>query len=201
MRRRIRFLRHFQRMWPRFFQTREDRFIPTSSERARLVPSVNKSAPPNGGRPGGFFYRVRVASPVLTDADLEVNVLEFRQRSFQFERRVEIEGTEYAVFSRTETESESRFRPRLVRLALVVPAAWVVLDEPNDVLALAKDGATVPSRTTEAVVEVGAERTEFEEQAIGWKRATSGSGTLVYAPLELAPSLLRAPAYRALGID
>jgi hypothetical protein len=27
MRRRMRFLRHFQRMWPRFFQTRELRFI------------------------------------------------------------------------------------------------------------------------------------------------------------------------------
>ena len=30
LRRRIRFLRHFQRMWPRFFQTRELRFIPKS---------------------------------------------------------------------------------------------------------------------------------------------------------------------------
>jgi hypothetical protein len=28
MRLRMRFLRHFQRMWPRFFQTREERFIP-----------------------------------------------------------------------------------------------------------------------------------------------------------------------------
>jgi len=36
MRRRIRFLRHFQRMWPRFFQTREERFIPSASDRARL---------------------------------------------------------------------------------------------------------------------------------------------------------------------
>ncbi len=36
MRRRIRFLRHFHRMWPRFFQTREERFIPSSTGRARL---------------------------------------------------------------------------------------------------------------------------------------------------------------------
>jgi|GEM_PF-2235508 len=36
MRRRIRFLRHFQRMWPRFFQTREERFIPTQTERAAV---------------------------------------------------------------------------------------------------------------------------------------------------------------------
>jgi hypothetical protein len=44
MRRRIRFLRHFQRMWPRFFQTREDRFIPSLSERARVGSSVYKAA-------------------------------------------------------------------------------------------------------------------------------------------------------------
>jgi hypothetical protein len=40
MRRRIRFLRHFQRMWPRFFQTREERFIPSQSERAAVRATV-----------------------------------------------------------------------------------------------------------------------------------------------------------------
>jgi len=35
MRRRIRFLRHFHRMWPRFFQTRDERFIPPSADSAR----------------------------------------------------------------------------------------------------------------------------------------------------------------------
>jgi len=40
MRRRIRFLRHFHRMWPRFFQTREERFIPSLTERARVRVSV-----------------------------------------------------------------------------------------------------------------------------------------------------------------
>ncbi len=37
MRRRMRFFRHFQRMWPRFFQTRELRFIQVlPRERAAL---------------------------------------------------------------------------------------------------------------------------------------------------------------------
>ncbi len=139
-------------------------------------------------------------NPVLTNADLEVNVLEFRQRSFQFERRVEVDGTEYALFARTETESESQFRPRVIHLAVVVPIAWVVYDEPNDILALARDGATVPPHSTETVVEVGAERTEFEEQGIGWKRSTAGSGTFVYAPADRADALLTAPAYEALGL-
>jgi len=200
MRLRIRFLRHFQRMWPRFFHTREDRFILASSERARVVLSLNKSAPPSRQSLGGFFYRLYLANGVLTDADLEVNVLEFRQRSFQYERRAELDGTEFAVFSRTETESESQFRPRLVRLAVVVPMAWVLVDEVGDVLALARDGVTVPVHKAEAVVEVGAERTEFEEQGIGWKRATAGSGTFVYAPTDLSAKLLTPLAYSALGL-
>jgi hypothetical protein len=137
---------------------------------------------------------------VLTTADLEVNILEFRQRSFQFERRVDLGGTDFALFTRTETESESQFRPRLVHLAVVVPTAWIVLDEPNDMLVLARDGVTVPPHRSEAVIEVGAERPEFEEQGIGWRRARSGSGALVYAPAELADVVLRAPAFGALGL-
>jgi hypothetical protein len=126
---------------------------------------------------------------VLDESDLEVNVLEFRQRSFQFERLVEHAGTEYAVFSRTETESESQFRPRLVHLRLVVPRTWVVYDEPNDILLLARDGTTVPRRLTEAVTEVGADPPEFPEQGISWRRTTGPSGLLVYAPEELSKEL------------
>jgi hypothetical protein len=137
---------------------------------------------------------------VLTVSDLEINVLEFRQRSFQFERVTNFEGTEVAVFSRTETESESQFRPRLVHLKLVVPQAWIVYDEPNDLLALAKDGTTVPVRLTEPVVEVRAERTEFREQGVDWKRADGPSGTLVYVPVELAGPVLTPAGFSALGI-
>jgi hypothetical protein len=133
------------------------------------------------GRPG-----------VLDQSDLEINVLEFRQRSFQFDRLVELGGSECAVFARTETESESQFRPRLVHLRVVVPRSWVVLDEPNDVLLLAKDGASVPVRLTEPVTEVRADRSEFKEQGIDWRRAEGPGGFLVYAPTELAGALLSA---------
>ena len=74
---------------------------------------------------------------MLTAADLEVNVLDFRHRSFQFERLVELAGGPYAVFYRTETESERQLRPKLVRLTVVVPLAWVVLDEATDALRVA----------------------------------------------------------------
>jgi hypothetical protein len=137
---------------------------------------------------------------VLTEADLEINVLEFRQRSFQFERLAEVDGRSVALFTRTETESESQFRPRLVHLRLIVPQAWVVHDETTDVLLLARDGATVPVRLAELVVEVGAEPAEFQEQGIAWTRVTGPSGALVYAPSELRAALLAPAAFAALGI-
>jgi hypothetical protein len=137
---------------------------------------------------------------VLSVADLEINVLEFRQRSFSFERVAELGPESWVVFGRTETESESQFRPRLVHLKVVVPVAWVVLDATNDLLSLAKDGTTVPVRLTEPVVEVGAERTEFSEQGIEWRRATGPQGTLVYAPAERAAEALSPAGYAALGI-
>jgi hypothetical protein len=137
---------------------------------------------------------------VLTAADLEINVLEFRQRAFQFERLADYEGTDYAVFARTETESESQFRPRLVHLKLVVPQAWVVYDEPNDLLSVAKDGRTVPVRLTEPVVEVGAERPEFQELGIPWRRAAGPSGSLVYAPAEFADLVLTPEGFASLGL-
>ncbi len=136
---------------------------------------------------------------MLPVADLEINLLEFRQRAFQFERSAVYQGTEYAVFSRTETESESQFRPKLLHLTLVVPRAWVVYDEANDLLALARDGSTVPPRRTEPVVEIRAERPEFTEQDIEWKRASGPGGVLVYAPAESAANLLKPEGFAALG--
>jgi hypothetical protein len=137
---------------------------------------------------------------VLTEADLEINVLEFRQRSFQFERLGEVDGRSVALFSRTETESESQFRPRLVHLRLLVPQEWLVLDSANDVLLIARDGATPPVRLTELVVEVGAEPAEFKEQGFAWTRVAGPSGSLVYAPTELKTSLLAPAAFAALGL-
>jgi hypothetical protein len=131
---------------------------------------------------------------VLDESDLEISVLEFRQRTFQFEHLLELGGREYAVFSRTETESESQFRPRLVHLRVAVPREWIVYDEPNDVLLVARDGSTLPAHPTEAVVEIRAESSEFAEQGIDWRRAEGPRGVLVYAPEELAGELLSPPA-------
>ncbi len=143
---------------------------------------------------------VPAPSGVLSDADLEVNVLEFRQRSFSFDHAGEWDGEPYAVFDRTETESESQFRPRLVRLRLVVPRAWIVLDEANDELRLAQAGGAPPPRLIETVVEVGAEPPEFTEGGVVWQRTALPEGVRCYLPKERASALLSTPARTALRI-
>ena len=137
---------------------------------------------------------------MLDVSDLEINILEFRQRAFSFERLATVGTEEYAVFGRTETESESQFRPRLVHLKVVAPHAWLVFDEPNDVLLIARDGTTPPIRLVEPVVEVLAEPPEFKEQGLDWRRAPAPSGALVYAPAERAGQLLVAAAWEPLGV-
>jgi hypothetical protein len=137
---------------------------------------------------------------VLTASDLEINVLEFRQRSFQFDRLATFDAEEYAVFSRTETESESQFRPRLLHLHLVVPLAWIVLDEANDSLRIAKDGLTAPPHLIEMVVEVGAEPPQFKEQGIEWTRVSGPSGAHFYGPADRSGRLFGPEGHAALGV-
>lgn len=137
---------------------------------------------------------------MLTAADLEVNVLEFRQRAFQFDRLGTVGDEVCAVFRRTETESESQFRPRIVHLAVVVPLAWVVLDEAADLLRVAKDGRALPMAPTAPVLGVRAERTDFKEDGVEWHRAPSPGGTLVYAPTSIADRVLGADGRAALGL-
>jgi hypothetical protein len=138
---------------------------------------------------------------VLSPADLEVNVLEFRQRSFQFARLVEIAGGPQALFERTETESERQLRPRLLRLTLVVPLGWVVLDEVSDLLRVAAHGRPPAPPAIAPVVEVAAEPEEFEEGGTRWRRVPGGTpGTFLYAPLELAGALFSAEGRAALGV-
>ena len=137
---------------------------------------------------------------MLSAADLEANVLQFRQRSFQFERLANVDGLEVALFRRTETESESQFRPRLVHLWLAIPLAWVVRDEAADLLRVSRDGRPLPMSPDEPVVEIRAEPPEFAEQGLDWRRTEGPSGALVYAPRELGARLLSPKGIAGLGI-
>jgi hypothetical protein len=136
---------------------------------------------------------------VLTAEDLGMNVLDFRRRSFQFDRLVELAGGPHAVFTRTETESERQLRPKLVRLTVVVPLAWVLYDEAADVLRLGRKGAGRPA-TEDPAIEVAAEPPEFEEDGVRWKRAPTGPAGYVYAPAELAGQILSREGLAELGL-
>lgn len=185
MRRRIRFLRHFHRMWPRFFHTRELRFIQSRPKRRGLpsplyYPCLEKTAL----RPSTVPSYVPAAnrSDVVDEADLESNVLEFVLKSFQFDRSETVGGLEYALFHRTETESESQFRPKLVKLVLVVPLEWVVHDLASDLLLIASDGVHPGHRGSGSAMEAAAEKTEFSEQGVDWVRLPRPAGGWVYLP-------------------
>ena len=136
---------------------------------------------------------------MLTATDLEVNVLEFRGRSFQFERLVEHEGGPYAVFARTETESERQLRPRLVHLTLVAPLAWVRHDPLTDGLRVGR-GRALPMSGVATPVEVAAEAPEFEEDGVRWQRRAAGTANYLYVPAERSDALLSPAGRAALGV-
>jgi hypothetical protein len=119
---------------------------------------------------------------VVDEADLETNVLEFVLKSFQFDRTETVGGVEYAVFHRTETESESKFRPKLVKLVLLVPKEWIVHDLASDLLLIASDGLHPGHRGSGTAVEAAAEKTEFSEQGVDWIRLPRPSGGWIYLP-------------------
>ncbi len=135
------------------------------------------------------YQAPRARSGMLTASDLEVNVLAFRQRSFQFERLADLADGPWAVFSRTETENERQLRPRLVRLTVAAPLAWVVLDEATDLLRFAPDGRPTPANEA-TPVEVAAEPSEFDEDGRRWVRRRMGDAAYLYAPAESADTLL-----------
>ncbi|HXQ93694.1 MAG TPA: hypothetical protein VN864_00780 [Thermoplasmata archaeon] len=119
---------------------------------------------------------------MVDEADLESNVLEFVLKSFQFDRTETVGGVEYAVLHRTETESESKFRPKLVKLVLVVPKDWIVHDLASDLLLIAPDGIHPGHRGSGTAVEAAAEKTEFSEQGVDWIRIARPAGGWIYLP-------------------
>ncbi len=130
-----------------------------------------------------------MAPSVIDDAALEMNVLTFREKSFSFERAERAGETEYLVFVRTEVESESRFRPKLVKLKVLVPREKVLGDLASDTLVLAPDGQTPGPRSTGTAQEVSADESEFREQGIHFRRAVRSDGVIVYLPDGAPPAL------------
>jgi hypothetical protein len=145
-----------------------------------------------------------VRGAVLDEATLAVNLLRFREKTFAYERRARMDETDFALFARTETESESRLRPKLVRLRVAVPLEWVRLDEAAETLVIGREGASTPgaprSRGASAQ-ESAAEPPEFREQGIEWRRRELGALRYLYAPAEFAARVFSDEGRRALGLD
>jgi len=135
---------------------------------------------------------------MVDQATLEASILEFRHKSFGFDRTATVDGTEYAVFTRRETLSESRLRPDLVRLFVVVPLDRIVLDLTDDALRLAPDGALPGPRSTDPALESAADPSAFDEQGIPFTRAEVPAG-IAYVPTDVAAAVLAPPAAEALG--
>ena len=135
---------------------------------------------------------------MLTDAEVESQVLSFLHKSYGFLRSVQAPGTDLVLFGRTETESESRLRPRLVRLYLAVPRERILLAASGEELALGRDGRPGP-RAPGSAVESAAERSEVSEQGFDWRRLRVDGG-LLYVPRELAGELGTEAALGRLGL-
>ncbi len=134
----------------------------------------------------------------MLEADtISMNLLSFRSKSFAFDHAAEVEGEPYTVFARTETESEAKLRPNLVKLRVAVPTGWLLYDEAVDELVLGEDGVHPGPRSTGVALESAADAERFVEQGIPWVRTRVGEDGVLYVPAARAPSLL-APSIRPL---
>ncbi len=137
---------------------------------------------------------------MLDEATLSVNVLQFAGKSFDFDRVVEVGGTAFAVFGRTETETEAKLRPELVRMRVVVPLEWVVYDEASDTLGLVRGGGAAAPRQRRAAGTTMLEPEEFRDQGIDWRRTSLPDLHRLYVPREFAERLLSPEGRAALGL-
>lgn len=135
---------------------------------------------------------------MLDAATLEAAVLEFRHKSFSFARLATVAGTEYAVFARRETETESKLRPRVIRLFVAVPRDRLVYEEETGSLWISPDGVRPGPRVAGLAQEAAAEASEFAEQGLAFRRVTVANG-VAYVPADRASALGAAPASEALG--
>jgi hypothetical protein len=137
---------------------------------------------------------------VVDDETLSMNVLQFAGKSFDYDSTVTVGDTEYAIFARTETESEAKLRPELVRMRVVVPRKWVEYEEASDTLLLAAPGGTAgPARRRSAGATL-LEPEEFRDQGIDWHRLTPAENHRLYLPKSEESRLLSPEGRSALGL-
>ena len=137
---------------------------------------------------------------MVEDETLSMNILQFAGKSFDYDSTVTIGGTEYAIFARTETETEAKLRPELVRMRVVVPREWVQYEEASDTLLLAAASATPGPSRRRAAGATMLEPEEFRDQGIDWHRLTLSSRQTLYLPKGEEARLVGPEGRAALGI-
>jgi hypothetical protein len=137
---------------------------------------------------------------VVDDETLSLNVLQFAGKSFDYDSTVVVGDIEYAIFARTETETEAKLRPELVRMRVVVPREWVRYEEASDSLMLVAPGGTASPTRRRAAGATMLEPEEFRDQGIDWHRLTLAEKHTLYLPKSEEPRLLSHEGRRALGV-
>ena len=137
---------------------------------------------------------------MVDDETLSMNVLQFAGKNFDYEATVSVEGAEYAIFARTETETEAKLRPELVRLRVVVPREWVHYEEAFDTLVLLSGAAAAGPERRRAAGTTMLEPEDFRDQGIEWHRITLPARHSLYLPKAEATRLLSPAGRTALGI-
>jgi hypothetical protein len=137
---------------------------------------------------------------MVDDETLSMNVLQFAGKSFDYDSTVTVGGAEFAIFARTETETEAKLRPELVRMRVVVPRDWVQYEEASDTLLLVAPGApSGPSRRRAAGATM-LEPEEFRDQGIDWHRVSLAGRHTLYLPKGEEARLLSSEGRAALGV-
>jgi hypothetical protein len=137
---------------------------------------------------------------MVDDETLSMNVLQFAGKSFDYDSTVIVGGTEFAIFGRTETETEAKLRPELVRMRVVVPREWVQYEEASDTLLLVAPGGPLGPSRRRAAGATMLEPEEFRDQGIDWHRLTLSDRHTLYLPKAEESRLLSAEGRAALGV-
>ena len=137
---------------------------------------------------------------MVDDETLSMNVLQFAGKSFDYDSTVPVAGFEYAIFGRTETETEAKLRPELVRMRVVVPREWVRYEEASDTLMLLAPGGTAGPARHRAAGATMLEPEEFRDQGIDWHRLAFAGRHALYLPRSEEARLLSHEGRAALGL-
>jgi hypothetical protein len=137
---------------------------------------------------------------MVEDEVLSMNVLQFAGKSFDYDTTITFGGAEYAVFARTETETEAKLRPELVRMRVVVPREWVQYEEASDTLLLVPSGGTPGPARRRAAGATVLEPEEFRDQGVEWHRLTFAGRHTLYLPKGEEDRLLSPEGRAALAV-